>query len=328
MNDHLNEAVSSAPAKVILFGEHFVVYKNPAIVTAINKRIKVHAQVNDNMHISIKSGDYSLNVRTTSKVDPVLAPDESLSFLYPIFKCVKHVLSEQNGHNVGINLDVDSQIPYGEGLGSSAASCVATVAALYSLFSYRDRDRIYRTAKAMEENIHMNSSGIDCYVSTFGGIVNYEPDRGFSNIRIKKNFSLLIGTTGVKHATGEVVSQVRHFREKNITLFKDLSSKARMICKRALNSILEGNEVELGDLLTENHKLLTLLGVSHPMIEKLIERCLDNGALGAKLTGAGRGGAIIALIPSESRKEISDRISKGSEKWMLVEFDHNGVAFG
>ena len=92
--------------------------------------------------------------------------------------------------------------------------------------------------------------------------------------------------------------------------------------------MLEGNEVELGDLLTENHKLLTLLGVSHPMIEKLIGRCLDNGALGAKLTGAGRGGAIIALIPSESRKEISDRISKGSEKWMLVEFDHNGVAFG
>ena len=328
MNNHLKEAVSSAPAKVILFGEHFVVYRNPAIAAAINKRIKVHAQVNENMHINIKSREYSLNVRATSNVDPVLTPDSSLSFLYPIFKCVKHVLSEQHNHNIGINLVVDSQVPYGEGLGSSAASCVATVAALYSLFSYRDRGRIYGTAKTMEENIHMNSSGIDCYVSTFGGIVNYETDKGFNNIRIKKNFTLLIGTTGVKHATGQVVSQVSQFREKNLTLFKDLSSRARMICRRALDSILKGNEVELGKLLTENQKLLTLLGVSHPVIEKLIERCLDNGALGAKLTGAGRGGAIIALIPSESCKEISDRIRKGSEKWMQVEFDHNGVAFG
>jgi mevalonate kinase len=225
-------------------------------------------------------------------------------------------------------LDIQSQIPYGEGLGSSAASCVATVAALYSLFSNRDKNQIYETAKIMEKNIHMNSSGVDCYVSTFGGIVNYEPDKGFSNIRTKKNFTLLLGNTGVKRSTGKVVSQVKQFREKKITFFKDLSSKAQIICKEAMNSMLEGNEVELGNLLTENHKLLSALGVSHPMIEKLIERCLNDGALGAKLTGAGRGGAIIALIPTDRRKEISTRISRGPGKWMLVEFDHNGVAFG
>jgi mevalonate kinase len=225
-------------------------------------------------------------------------------------------------------LDIQSQIPYGEGLGSSAASCVATVAALYSLFSDRDKNQIYETAKIMEKNIHTNSSGVDCYVSTFGGIVNYEPDKGFSNIRTKKNFTLLIGSTGVKRSTGKVVSQVKQFREKKIPFFKDLSSKAQIICKKAMNSMLEGNEVELGNLLTENHKLLSALGVSHPMIEKLIERCLDDGALGAKLTGAGGGGAIIALIPTDTSEEISTRIIRGPGKWMLVEFDHNGVAFG
>ena len=94
---------------------------------------------------------------------------------------------------MGIDLDIDSQIPYGEGLGSSAASCVSTVA-LYSLFSNRDRNQIYETARIMEQNIHTNSSGIDCYVSTFGGIVNFEPNKGFSNIRPKKKFTLLVGT--------------------------------------------------------------------------------------------------------------------------------------
>lgn len=327
MNNRTKKAVSSAPAKVILFGEHFVVYKNPAIVAAINKRIQVNAQVNDNSRINIKSGDNSLSVSTTSNEDPGKVHDNSLSFLYPILKCVNHVLSEKDNLKVGINLDIDSQVPYGEGLGSSAASCVATVAALYSLFSDRDRYHIYETAKIMEQNIHMNSSGVDCYVSTFGGIVNYEPNKGFNNIRTKKNFTLLIGTTGVKHSTGEVVSQVKHFKEENSTLFKDLSSKAHLICKRAMNSMLEGNELELGNLMTENHKLLYALGVSHPVIEKLIERCLNNGAIGAKLTGAGRGGSIIALIPTDKSREISTRISRGSGKWMLVEFDYDGVVF-
>ena len=193
----------------------------------------MQAQVNDKLRINIKSGENSLSVPVISKEERVKAHDNSLSFLYPIFKCVKHVLSEKDYLNVGINLDIESQIPYGEGLGSSAASCVATVAALYSLFSNRDRNQIYETAKIMEKNIHTNSSGVDCYVSTFGGIVNYEPDKGFSNIRTKKNFTLLIGNTGVKRSTGKVVSQVKQFREKKITFFKDLSSKAQIICKKS-----------------------------------------------------------------------------------------------
>ncbi len=328
MNYRTNKVVSSAPAKVILFGEHFVVYSNPAIVAAINKRISVQAQVNDKLRISIKSGENSLSVPVISKEEIITANDNSLLFLHPIFKCIKHVLSEKGLLNVGINLDIDSQIPYGEGLGSSAASCVSTVAALYSLFSNRDRNQIYETARIMEQNIHTNSSGIDCYVSTFGGIINFEPNKGFSKIRPEKKFTLLIGTTGVKHSTGKVVSQVKQFRQRNSSVFKDLSLKAHAVCKRAMNSIYEGNELELGNMLTENHKLLYTLGVSHPKIEKLIENCLDNGALGAKLTGAGKGGAIVALIPNDRSKEVLTRISRGSGKWMLVEFDYDGVVFG
>jgi mevalonate kinase len=229
---------------------------------------------------------------------------------------------------VGINLDIDSQIPYGEGLGSSAASCVSTVGALYSLFSNRDRNKVYETARVMEQNIHTNSSGIDCYVSTFGGIVNFEPSKGFRNIRPKKKFTFLVGTTGVKHSTGEVVSEVKQFRQRNSSVFKDLSIKANAVCKRAIDSIHDGNEMELGNMLTENHKLLLRLGVSHPKIEKLIENCLDNGALGAKLTGAGKGGSMIALMPNDRSIEISTKISRGSDKWMLVEFDYDGVVFG
>jgi mevalonate kinase len=328
MNYRTNKVVTSAPAKIILFGEHFVVYSNSAIVAAINKRISVQAQIIDNSRINIKSGKKSLSVPVLSKEELITSNDNSLLFLHPIFKCVKHVLSEKDLLNVGINLDIDSQIPYGEGLGSSAASCVSTVGALYSLFSNRDRNKVYETARVMEQNIHTNSSGIDCYVSTFGGIVNFEPSKGFRNIRPKKKFTFLVGTTGVKHSTGEVVSEVKQFRQRNSSVFKDLSIKANAVCKRAIDSIHDGNEMELGNMLTENHKLLLRLGVSHPKIEKLIENCLDNGALGAKLTGAGKGGSMIALMPNDRSIEISTKISRGSDKWMLVEFDYDGVVFG
>ena len=328
MNTHFNRAISTAPAKVILFGEHFVVYNNPAIVAAINRRIRVQAQVNDKSRINIRSGENSLSVPVNSNDNYIMSLDNSSISLFPIFKCVKHVFNEKNLSNAGVNLDIDSQIPHGEGLGSSAASCVSTVAALYSLFSDVDKSLIYETARIMEQNIHTNSSGIDCYVSTFGGIVNFEPDKGFSNIRPKKKFTLLIGASGIKHSTGKVVSQVRQFKQKNSTVFNELSSKAQVICKRAISSMNEGNESELGNLLTENHKLLSTLGVSHPEIEKLIEISLNNGALGAKLTGAGKGGAVIALIPKDSSKEILAKIGRGPGKWMLVEFDYDGVILG
>lgn len=328
MSNSINKAVSSAPAKVILFGEHFVVYNNPAIVAAINKRIHVGAQTNNKLHINIRSGENSICILTKGNANPVLIRDKDMLFLYPIFKCVSHVLSEKKKSNIGIDLDIDSQIPYGEGLGSSAASCVATVAALYSLFSDNNRNQIYETSKLMEQNIHKNSSGVDCYVCTFGGIINYEPDKGFSNIRPKKKFTLLIGSTGVKHSTGEVVSQVKEFRDKNSSQFKNLSLKANVIYKRALNSMLEGDELELGRMFTENQKLLSALGVSHPKIEKMIDVCLNSGALGAKLTGAGRGGAIIALLPHDKSTEMVAKISKSPGKWMVVEFDYNGVIVG
>jgi mevalonate kinase len=328
MNSGINKAASSAPAKIILFGEHFVVYNNPAIVAAINRRIHVVAQLNDKSRVNIKSGQNSLSIPINSNDNDMMSHDNSSVSLFPIFKCVKHVLDEKNLVNAGVNLEIESQIPHGEGLGSSAASCVSTVAALYSLFSDFDKNQIYETARIMEQNIHTNSSGVDCYVSTFGGIVNFEPEKGFSKISPRKKFTLLIGASGIKHSTGKVVSQVRQFREKNSSLFNDLSSRAHHICRRAISSMNEGNESELGSLLTENHKLLSILGVSHPEIEKLIKICLNNGALGAKLTGAGKGGAVIALIPTDSSDEVIAKIGSGPGKWIQVEFDYDGVILG
>ena len=143
MNTRINMAVSSAPAKVILFGEHFVVYNNPAIVAAINRRINVAAQLNDKSRVNIKSGENSLSVPLNSNYRYIMSQDNSSISLFPIFKCVEHVFKEKNLVNMGVNLEIESQIPYGEGLGSSAASCVSTVAALYSLFSDHNKNQIY-----------------------------------------------------------------------------------------------------------------------------------------------------------------------------------------
>ena len=318
MNLNSMEAIASAPAKIILFGEHFVLYGNPAILAAINRRISVHAVRNNNKSINIHSSGVFVTHVLNSKNRQ---EKPSSSFLSPILKCVLDILAEKR-QETGIDIMIESEIPFGEGLGSSAASCVATSAAIYSLFGTSSRYKICKKAALIERIIHKNSSGADCHVSTFGGIVYYNRTNGFKKIESNRKFSFAVKTTGLKHATGIMVSQVKEFKNKKNSLFMDLASQAYSICMEAKKAFLKGDQIKLGQLMTANQKILSTLGVSHPELDKIIDDCINNGALGAKITGAGGGGAVIALFPSES--EFVTKKKFGIE-WNVVQLDNHGV---
>ena len=311
------EVIASAPAKIILFGEHFVLYGNPAILAAINRRISVRAVRNNNKSINIHSNGHFVthNLNAKNKHEP------STSFLTPILNCVLDILAEKR-KDTGIDIIIESDTPFGEGLGSSAASCVATSAAIYSLFGISSRDKICKKAALIERTIHKNSSGADCHVSTFGGIVYYNHKNGFRKIQSKRNFSFAVKTTGLKHATGIMVSQVKEFKDKKNSLFMNLASEAYSVCIEAKKAFLKGDQTTLGRLMTANQNILSSIGVSHPEVDKIIDDCIKGGALGAKITGAGGGGAVIALFPNEC--EFLTR-KKFSKEWSLVELDNHGV---
>ncbi|HEX2614132.1 MAG TPA: mevalonate kinase [Nitrososphaera sp.] len=316
---------ASAPAKIILFGEHFVVYGNPAILASISRRITVAARTTNESKIVIRSDIGAAGEYSGSAFKPIKGGKNAREILDPLHSAIKQVLAGRN-EKAGIEVDVLSKVPHGLGLGSSAASCVATAAAVDSLFGMPDRQKICKQAIESERIIHKNSSGADCYVSTFGGLIHYSKPEGFTKIESKSPLSIVIGSTGVRHSTGDLVASVKKFKDGNEALFDDLARQARDICTEAVAAIPSGKKEKTGELLSENQALLKQIGVSHEKADDLIDICNRAGALGAKITGAGGGGAVIALAASkQDSAEIAAKIKAQGYDSFEVEIDYKGL---
>jgi mevalonate kinase len=338
----MSHGKASAPAKVILFGEHFVVYGSPAILAAINKRISVDARVimHDENRIVIRSdigvaGEYNNN---SGEFNALKGGSKAKLVLDPLYRAIRQVLlmrnkskknNNNNNSNVGIEVDISSMVPPGIGLGSSAASCVATVAAVDSLFQENpSRQKVCELAMESERLIHKKTSGADCYVSTFGGLMQYHgKSKSFKSIETKgQSLCLVVANTGINHSTSDLVVGVKKFRDRNEILFKTLLKHASDICLQACTAIESGKCDKIGELMNENQIILQQLGISHDKVRDIIDICSKAGAIGAKITGAGGGGAVIALAAGkqESTKIVS-RIKEAGYQSFEVEVDYNGL---
>jgi mevalonate kinase len=317
--------VASAPAKVILFGEHFVVYGTTALLASIDRRTTARVSLTGRSAVEIRS-DIGVSARYRPG-DMSFRRNGTVSVLDPIYLAAMSVLeSHRVAPNFGIRISLRSEVPYGIGLGSSAASCVATAAAVDSLFGAHSRNWICKKAIESEKMIHVNSSGADCYVSTFGGIIRFSMPDGFRRIDPSRPLRLVVGSTGVRHSTGELVSKVMRFRASNQSLFRSLSRRADEICSEAEVAIKEGRLPALGRLMTANQELLRKIGVSHSKAEKLIDLCLGAGALGAKITGAGGGGAVIALAATKREaRGVAASLEKRGYFATQAEIDNEGL---
>ena len=327
----MNQAKASAPAKVILFGEHFVVYGGPAILAAINKRISVDARIlsHEEDRIIISSdigvvGEY----RHNGDFNPLEGGSKAKAILDPLYEAIIQVLRTRNKKKTGIEVSISSRVPLGIGLGSSAASCVATVAAVNSLFQKNtSRHQVCELAIESERQIHKRTSGADCYVSTFGGLIHYcSKSKDFKNIKTNESLSLVVASTGIKHYTSDLVSSVKRFKDRNETLFESLAKQASEICLQAWTAIESGKCEKIGELMNENQIILQQIGVSHHKAQKIIDLCNKAGAIGAKITGAGGGGAVIALAASKMESvKIASQVKAAGYQSFEVEIDYKGL---
>ena len=331
----MSHGKASAPAKVMLFGEHFVVYGSPAILAAINKRISVDARIiipNENK-IIVRSdigvaGEYNNNNNNNGKFNALEGGSKAKALLDPLYGAIRQVLLLRNKKNIGIEIGISSRVPPGIGLGSSAASCVATVAAVDSLFEKNpNRQTVCKLAIKSERLIHKRTSGADCYVSTFGGLMQYYgKSKSFKNIETKETLSLVVASTGIKHSTSELVEGVKRFKNTNRTLFESLSKQASDICLQARTAIESGKCDKIGELMNQNQIILQQIGISHHKVHDIIDICRKSGAIGAKMTGAGGGGAVIALAASKQEStKIASRIRSAGYQSFEVEIDYNGL---
>ena len=316
----------SAPAKIILFGEHFVVYGEPAIVLAIDKRAYASADIRKDKRIYIDSIDLGISGFFEGDIFYEERGDQTARrTLEPLKIAIEGVL-ERSRMNVGVSVKVRSTIPVAAGLGSSAAIAAAVVTAVGRLLDLElSKEEIFRISYEAERYVHGTPSGIDPTISTYGGVLLYRRDKGFSQIKVKGEIPLVIGDTGVKRSTGDIVARVREISEQYPSIIKPLLRIGGKIALRAVEALETGDLYALGELMNVNHGLLCAVGVSDASLERLVYAAREAGALGAKLTGAGGGGCMIALAKPDKLVRVVDAIERAGGKAFGVRLADEGV---
>ena len=317
----MEQITASAPAKIILFGEHSVVYGYPAIATAINLRAFVTASSSQN-DFRISSTQLPsvykvpfMNSFSDDKVPPQVKP-----IIYAIL-----VTQDYLDKHTPLKIHINSQIPMGAGLGSSAAVNVATVAAVSNYYGASlDKSTISELAFEAEKIVHGTPSGIDNTIATFGGLIYYQKGK-IEQIKSTKEFSLVIGNTLISRQTKVLVAKVRSLKELLPSVVVKIFSSIGDIVELAREELITGNIEKLGHLININHGLLESIGVSHRKLSELVHAALSAGALGAKLTGAGGGGCMFALVRKENLSHVADAIKKAGGAPIITSTTLDGV---
>ena len=317
---------ASAPGKVILLGEHFVVYGEPAIVLAIDRRAYVTVSMRDDDKIYIKSMDIEASgYFAEGSFSAEVGGEGARAVLEPVRRTVEEVL-KHSGEKVGVNVTVRSDIPVAAGLGSSAAVAVATAGAVSKLLNANlTRDEIFHVAYEAEKLIHGTPSGVDPAISTYGGVILYRRGEGIKNVDVRVDIPLVIGNTGVSRSTGKLVAGVGMLRRRHPSIINPIIKAGGLIVEEALKALVDGDLETLGELMNINHGLLYSVGVSSKELDRLIYAARGAGALGAKLTGAGGGGCMVALTRRERLIQVADAVKRAGGEPIIAGKTDEGV---
>ncbi len=272
------KAVAEAPGKVIISGEHFVVHGGTAVAAAIERKVRVEATSNDSLVISsqLRGAD-------------ALAPAKKLV----------ESLYEAQGSVPRVRITIVSSLAEGAGLGSSAATMLAITGAVSALEGWeRDIPSLIERAGRGEKLIHGTPSGIDATVSAMGGVILFRMGEPPRRVDVNKPIRLMVAYSGRKRSTGRLIRRVAEMRRRYPSLFARLCDSATMISRLCSERLLEGDTEGLSRLMTYNHAVLGRAGASNRRLDELVDLCLASGCLGAKLTGAGGGGSVLAVPPS------------------------------
>ena len=304
--------ISSAPGKIILFGEHAVVYGRPALAVPVTQ---VHADVevadSDRPGIWINAPDINLHAELNT-----LPSDHPIAAVIHNFLFISRVSPFPN-----LDINITSTIPVASGLGSGAAVTVALTRALSSYLDFPMPDEeINLFAYEIEKLHHGTPSGVDNTVVTFAKPVYFVKGQPIETFHAGNPFTIVIGNTGISAPTKESVGDVRKLWEADKARWEGVFDQVGETAKQARSAIESGKWKELGTLMKRNHILLQEMTVSSPELDALVSAAIKAGALGAKMSGGGRGGNMIALVEeSQAETVIKSLMAIGARNTIMTQ---------
>ncbi len=298
--------------KVILFGEHFVVYGLPAIAGGISK--KTLAKVEEGTKPGIEIIDNRLTAKGY-KEKYVEQQKESMERMKPLLG----VDFEKNP----VKITLSGDLYCASGVGASAASCVATARAISNYFQLELTNKQINACGLEGDKAYAgNPSGVDNTVSTYGSLVYFKKPNHMEQIQLKNPLHIVLGSTGVTTKTSEAVAGVKQRKEENQEEYSKLFNEAEILVNEARKTLEAGELEKIGEYMNKNHELLQKIGVSCKELDYLVTLARENGALGAKMTGGGLGGYMVCLAPNtETQNKISQAMEKQGFKTIVAQIE-------
>ena len=306
--------------KVILFGEHFVVYGLPAIASAIADRTVAEVKISTGhevMTAGVGPGTFVLHGAGWTlydsrpetpgyKTEKAVEQKKSIEFMLAFMQV--------DTKKTPLSILLGGDLKAASGVGASAASCAAIARAISGLLNLNLSDpRINEVAHEGEKGYHGTPSGIDDTAATYGGLflfMNTQPKKIVELIKTKRPVEIVMGNTGLTASTSEVVAGVKERRSRDPQKFDRIFKDAERLVLSSRKALEAYDLIEVGELMNLNHALLQEIGVSHKKLEMLVEIARNEGAPGAKITGTGQGGYMVAITPG---KELQERVAKAME---------------
>ena len=313
------KSIASAPAKIILFGEHFVVHGTKAILAAIDKRVTVTTIFTENKTIKINSELGTIEV-------PILSSHEDVKNEFKPFVYLANKIINSEPNVTGLEITIDSDIPIGVGLGSSSACCVAAAASISELFNKLSAEEILNLSIEAEKTIFPNTSGADCTVCTYGGMIEYDQSSGTRKIESTFQINLVIANSMIPHSTKSSVERVSKFKENDEERFSQLCDLENGLIDEVITAMKNNDSTTLGLKMSENQKYLEEIQISNDTLRNMINS-LNQISLGSKITGAGDGGCIIALVQDDNMDKVPALLGKDKECFS-AKIDTKGVVWG